>query len=221
MLNEKILTLREMLIGMSALVQEMIESSIRGLLEKDGLRLREIIDRSEPKVNQWEVELDDMATSLIALHEPKARDLRLILMAMRINNDLERIGDHAVNIAESGLYLVDRPPVKSLVDIPRMAELAVAMLRDALAAFIREDAALARAVLARDDEVDALRLQVLRELVVIMTSEASAIERALHLDRIAQNLERSADLSTNVAEDVIYLVEGTVVKHHALEPENR
>ena len=220
MLNDKILMLRERLIGMSALVQEMIEHSIRGLLEKDAPLLREIIEIQEPKVNQLEVELDEVSTSLIALHEPKARDLRLILMVMRINNDLERIGDHAVNIAESGLYLIDRPPVKSLVDIPRMAELAVAMLRDALDAFIHEDPARAREILARDDEVDALRLQVLRELVVIMTSEAAAIERSLHLDRIAQNLERAADLSTNIAEDVIYLAEGTVVKHHAQEPEN-
>ena len=155
MLNEKILVLREQLIEMSALAQEMIEHSIRGLLNKDQDLLREIIDRKEPKVNLLEVELDELATNLIALHEPKARDLRMILMVMRINNDLERIGDHAVNIAESGLYLIERPPVKPLVDIPRMAELAVGMLQDALNAFIHHAVDSVRSAASHADNLDA------------------------------------------------------------------
>lgn len=214
MLHEKMSNLRDRLLEMSALAEEMVGNSIKGLLTKDRQRLQDIINRQEPRANALEIELDEDSTSLIALYEPKAKDLRIILTVLQMTNDLERIGDHAVNIAESALYLIDRPAVKAFIDIPRMAEEAGRMLQDAITSFIHEDATLARSVLARDDIVDALRLQVLRELVVLMTSEPAVIERALHLDRIALNLERAADLSTNIAEDVIYLVEGAVVKHN-------
>ena len=131
-----------------------------------------------------------------------------------MNNDLERMGDEAVNIAESSLFLIERPPVKPLIDIPRMAQEAMGMLRDSLSSLIREDTALASSVCQRDDVVDSLRDQILRELITYMASDPSTIERSLHLLRISRSLERIADLSTNICEDVIYMVEGKVIKHH-------
>jgi phosphate transport system protein len=137
-----------------------------------------------------------MCIICIAQFEPKARDLRTILMVMKINNDLERIADHAVNIAESGLFLIERPPVKPLMDIPRMAQIAVKMLKDSISAFINEDAELAYNVSIRDNDVDALRDQIVRELVTFMSSAPATIERAFQLMRISNNLERISDLST-------------------------
>jgi phosphate transport system protein len=140
-------------------------------------------------------------------------------MIMKMGNDLERMGDHAVNIAESALYLIDRPAVKPLIDIPRMSELTIGMLKDSISAFINEDASLAKSVCERDGLVDSLRDQVLRELVTFMLSDSKTIERSLHLTRISGNLERVADLSTNICEDVIFMVKGQVIKHHRADDE--
>jgi phosphate transport system protein len=135
-------------------------------------------------------------------------------MVMKMGNDLERIGDHAVNIAESGLYLIERPQVKPFVDIPRMSEVTIKMLKDGIQAFINEDADLAKSVCERDSIVDELRIQILRELITFMVSDATTIERCLHLIRVSGNLERIADLSTNMCEEVIFMVKGRVIKHH-------
>ncbi len=213
MLKEKILSLKERLLEMAYLVEKMIEKSIKGLVEKREEILKGVIERDEPVVNQIEIEIDELCTELIALYEPKAKDLRIVLMVMKMNNDLERIGDHAVNISESSLYLIERPPVKPLIDIPRMAETTIGMLRDSVDSFIKENPKLAKDVLERDDMVDGLRDQILRELITYMISEPGTIERSLHLIRISQNLERAADLSTNISEDVIFMVEGRIVKH--------
>jgi phosphate transport system protein len=213
MLPEKILQLRERVIEMSALAEEMIDQSIRGLTEKNPRLLREVLERSETRVNDLEIAIDELGAAIIALHEPRAKDLRLILMALRMSADLERIGDHAVNIAQSAEFLIERPPVKPLVDIPLMAEETRAMLRDSIDAFVHEDPEKAAAVLKRDDRIDAFRDQIMRELITYMLSDASTIERAMRLIHITQNLERAADLSTNICEDVIYLVQGKVVKH--------
>lgn len=213
MLSEKILQLRERVIEMSALAEEMIERSIRGLTERNSRLLRGVLDESEPRVNDLEIAIDELGTAIIALHEPRAKDLRLILMVLRMSADLERIGDHAVNIAQSAEFLIERPPVKPLVDIPLMAEETRAMLRDSIDAFVQEDSEKAVAVLRRDDRIDAFRDQIMRELITYMLSDASTIERAMRLLHITQNLERAADLSTNICENVIYLVRGKVVKH--------
>jgi phosphate transport system protein len=214
MLEERILQLRRELIEYATLVENMIDTAISGLLKRDGTLLRQVIEEDEPKANESEVVLDELCTTMIAQYQPRARDLRTILMALKMNNDLERVGDHAVNISESGLFLVERPPVKPFVDIPRMADTAVSMLKDSIRAYIEEDALLAREVCERDDLVDALGNQIVRELITYMTSDATTIERALHLLKIAQNLERIADLSTNICEEVIFMVEGRNIKHH-------
>jgi len=217
MLADRMMELKRELAEYSGLVQMMIEKSVRGLLSKDGDMLREVIERDEPRANDWEIRLDELCTNTIAQFQPRARDLRTILMALGMNKDMERMADHAVNIAESGIYLIERPSVKPLLDIPRMAEKARAMVRDCLSSFLNQDAALARSVCERDGMVDALEKQILRELVTYMMADVATIERALQLLDIAKNLQRIANLSTNIGEDVIFMVEGRVIKHHKEE----
>jgi phosphate transport system protein len=195
----------------------MIEKSIRGLIIKDKVLLNEVVEKDEHRANTLEIELGGVCTNLIAQYQPAAKDLRTILMALMINNDLERLGDHAVNIAKSSLFLIEIPQVKPLIDIPRMAEEAIAMLKDSIDSFIHEDAKLVKNVCERDNIVDTLRDQILRELITYMTSDPTTIERSLHLIRISSNLERIADLSTNICEDVIFMVEGKIIKHHKEE----
>ena len=213
MLEERTVHLRERLMEMAALAEAMIDRSIKGLAQKDNAILREVMDRDEPRVNDLEIEIDELCANIIALYEPRAKELRQILMALKMNADLERIGDHAVNICQSAEFLIERPPVKPLVSIPQMARETMAMVRDSISAFIKEDPQLAHAVLQRDDQIDAYRDQIIRELITYMLSDASTIERALHLIQVTQNLERAADLSTNIGEYTIYMVEGKVVKH--------
>jgi phosphate transport system protein len=215
MLEERIINTKKKLIEYAGLVEGMIDKALDGLLERERDLLIEVIEKDEPRSNRFELELDELCIAAIAQFQPKARDLRTILMVMKINNDLERIADHAVNIAESGLFLIERPPVKPLMDIPRMAQIAVKMLKDSISAFINEDAELAYNVTIRDNDVDALRDQIVRELVTFMSSAPSTIERAFQLMRISNNLERISDLSTNISEDIIFMVQGKVIKHHA------
>jgi phosphate transport system protein len=195
----------------------MVETSAKGLSDKDESLLKQIIEKNEQRANEYEIEIDEMCTTLIVTLQPKAIDLRTILMIQKINNDLERIGDHAVNISQSALVLIDQPLVKPLIDIPRMAEEAKQMINDAISAFINKDPLLAKEVCERDSVVDSLRDQIIRELITYMVADASTIPRALHLLNISKNLERIADLSTNICEDVIFLVEARVIKHHHQE----
>ena len=213
MLSERITNVKKKLIEYAGLVEKMIENTLDGLLEKERESLVEVIEKDEAKANRFELELDDLCIFSIAQFQPKAKDLRTILMVLKINNDLERIADHAVNIAESALFLIERPSMKPLIDIPRMAQIAVKMLKDSITAFINEDVELAHDVVIRDNGVDALRDQILRELVTFMSSEPSTIERAFQLIRISTNLERISDLSTNICEDIIFMVLGKVIKH--------
>jgi len=217
MLEEKLVALKRELMGYTGLVEGMVEKAIKGLLQKDRDLLVEVIERDEPKANKVEIELDELCTTLIAQYEPKAKNLRTILMILKMNNDLERMADHAVNIAQAAQFLIERPVVKPWIDVPRMADVAIGMLKDSVAAFINEDAKLAKGVCLRDDTVDGLRNQLLRELITFMTSDPTTIERSLQLIRISSNLERIADLSTNMCEDVIFMAEGTVIKHHEEE----
>lgn len=220
MFEERLTALKRTVVEYAGLVEAMIEKAVAGLLEKQRDLLVEVIEKDEPRANGLEMEVDELGTSLIAQFQPKAKDLRAILMIMKMGNDLERMGDHAVNIAQSGNYLIERPLVKPYIDVPRMADLTVGMLKDSIIAFINENADLASGVCERDNEVDALRDQIFRELVTYMVSDSSTIERALHLTRVAGNLERVADLSTNICEDVIFMVKGEVIKHHSTDEED-
>jgi len=213
MIGKKLNELKKMLIEEASLVEDMVKNSIKGFLNKDEELLKKIINTNEPEINDFELNIEEACINLIALYQPKASILRTIVMILKINNDLERIGDIAVNISESAIFLMKRPPVKPLIDIPRMAEEAQGMLKDAIDAFMAGDSDLAKSVCRRDEVVDNLRDQVLRELITYMMSDPSTIERAIHLIRISRNLERVADLSTNIAEDVIFIVEGRTVRH--------
>jgi phosphate transport system protein len=217
MLGEKIKELRRELIEYATFVENMIDKSINGLLSKDREQLDEVIEKDEPKANETEIILDELCTGMIAQYQPKAKDLRTILMVLKINNDLERIADYAVNISKSALFLIDRPQVKPLTDTPKMAEESVKMLKDSISSYINEDPVLAQNVCERDSIVDELGNKILQELITFMAAEPSTIERSLHLLKIARSLERIADLSTNICEDVIFMVEGEVIKHNIFD----
>jgi phosphate transport system protein len=204
--------LRERLLAMAGLVEEAIGRATQALVIRDAALAKQVIASDEP-INMAEVEIDDLCLKLLALHHPEAGDLRLIAMAFKINSDLERMGDLAVNIAERALDLLKEPLLKPLIDIPRMAALAQAMVKDSLDAFVRRDADLARDICRRDDEVDRLNDQVFRELLTDMLQDQQSIERAVGLILIGRHLERVADHATNIAEDVYYLVRGTTIKH--------
>jgi len=200
---------------MGALAEQMIRTAVDGLLERSAVRAGHVMTMEE-QVNALHLEVDDRCLKLIALHQPAGTDLRLILAASRINADLERIGDQAVNISESTQIMLSREPqFRDLFEVPRMAEVAGGMLRDALEAFARRDPALARQVLNRDDEEDHLKGHIFRELVHLMLADAARIQSGLGLILIARNLERIADHATNVAEDVIFMVLGRDIRHHA------
>ncbi|HVN95757.1 MAG TPA: phosphate signaling complex protein PhoU [Syntrophorhabdaceae bacterium] len=218
--QEKITELKKELIAFGTLAETMIAKSIRGLLKKEKATLREIIEEREPEANAFEIKIEELCVSVIAQYQPMAKELRTVLMIFKMASDIERIGDHAVNIAESALFLMDKQPVKPLIDIPRMADETTKSVDDAIMAFINEDALQAKNVCERDDIIDGLQVQIFRELTTFMTSDPTTIERALHLIRIASNLERIADLATNISEDVIFMVEGRVIKHHREEGSN-
>jgi phosphate transport system protein len=204
------------LLTMGALVEERVHGAIAALLERRQDKA-EAIARGDADVNLLHIEIDDRCLKLLALQQPMAADLRLITAAMKINSDLERIGDQAVNIAQNVIRLLPHPPVKPLIDLPRMTEVVERMTRDSLDSFVNKDVALARGVLARDDEVDAFKDQVFRVLLTYMMADPGTIERCLALILISRNLERIADHATNIAEDVIFMVEGRDVRHHRAE----
>jgi phosphate transport system protein len=218
--EEELQSLKNRLLTMGALVEERVHQAVRALIDRQ-LEEAEQVIRSDQDVNALQIEIDDRCLKLLALQQPIATDLRLITAAMKINADLERIGDQAVNIAENVIKLLPQAPLKPLIDIPRMAELAEKMTRDALDAFVRKDPELARNVLQRDDEVDNLKDQVFRELLTYMMADPGTIQRALALILISRNLERIADHATNIAEDVIFLVEAKDVRHHHQEEPTR
>ena len=205
--------LKKRLLEMGALVEQRVHQAISALMERQPKPAEEVAG-GDQEVNDLQIEVDDRCLKLLALQGPLASDLRLITAAMKINADLERIGDQAVNIAETALRVMSQPPLRPVLDLHRMADLAQKMTRDSLDAFVRRDAALARAVLAQDDEVDLLKDQSFRVLLTYMMADPGTIERALGLILVARNLERIADHATNIAEDVIFVVEGKDVRHH-------
>lgn len=213
---EELEELQSKLLEMAGLVELAIHRSVLTLTERDPALAAEVF-QNETRINRMEIEIDDLAVRLLALQQPMARDLRFLTAAIKINADLERMGDLGVNIAERALDLVRQPPIKPLIDIPKLARLAECMVRKSLDAFVRRDATLAREVLVSDDAVDNLRDAIYSELVGFMERDSATVSRALHLLFIARSLERAADHATNIAEDVLFLVEGVDVRHHAEE----
>ncbi len=214
--DEELKLLKEKLLEMAARAEEQIALAIRGLKDREENLACRVLEREEA-INLLDIEIDEMAMRLLALRQPMATDLRFITSAMRIGSDLERIGDLAVNIAERTMDLLKHPQLKPLIDIPRMAEMAQEMVRDALNAFINGDDKLAKDVCERDDRVDELNDQVFRELLTYMMQDAGTIARAVDLILVGRHLERIADHATNIGEDVIYMVRGKTIKHHAEE----
>jgi phosphate transport system protein len=205
--------LKAKLLEMSALVESAVYWSVQGVVEKNEELAQQVLS-NEGRINQLEIEIDDMAISLLALQAPLATDLRLITAAIKINNDLERMGDLSVSIAQSALALIKEPLIRPLIDIPHIAGLAQGMVRKSLDAFVNRDAELARSVLASDDAVDNMRTASYLELVSFMEKNPQEIPQSLYLLSVIRNLERIADHATNIAEDVLFLVKGIDVRHH-------
>jgi phosphate transport system protein len=214
--QEELEALQARLLEMGGLAEERVRSAVQGLVVRDPAFIDKVLRGDEP-INELHIEIDNRCFTLLALHQPMATDLRAIVAAVKINTDLERVGDLAVNIAEAARRYATHPPVKKLIDIPRMAAIAQAMLRDALDAFVRQDVELAQHVLNEDDKLDTLKTQIFRELLTYMLQDPATIEPALDLILVSRHLERIGDHATNVAEDVIFIVSARDVRHHAGE----
>jgi len=212
--HQELNSLKAELLKMAGLAEQAISNAVEALVKRNTALAEKTIAEDE-KLNEMEILIDDRCLKLLALHQPLAADLRFITSAMRINLDLERIGDQAVNIAERVIFLNQEPQLKPYIDIPRMAQIAQSMVKDVLDAFVNGDAKLARSVCERDDQIDALNDQVFRELLTYMMADSKSITRAVHLIIVSRCLERIADHATNVAEGVIFMVKALVIKHHA------
>lgn len=211
-LQEELAALRELLLRMASRAEDLLEVAVEALDEKDNAKARSVIVGDE-ELDALELQIDDACINLLALQQPLASDLRLIIMTMRVSNDLERIGDHAVNIAEAAIRLSTSPRIQRLRELDEMIRLSRIMVSDALDSFMRRDSAAAREVRVRDDQVDSLRDSLFRIMLTHMMEEPRLVGTATSLILVSGNLERIADLATNIAEDVIYLVEGLTVKH--------
>ena len=210
--HEELESLKQTLLAMGGLVEDQIRRAMQALLERDDVIAQDVIDRDR-QVNTYDVEVDEQCVNLLALHQPAASDLRFITTAMKIVTDLERIGDQAVNIAQRALELNREPQLKPYIDLPRMADRAQRMVKESLDAFVARDTALARQVCGEDAEVDALKEQIFRELLTFMMEDPRTVSRAIRVILISRFMERVADHATNIAEMVIYLVEGKMVRH--------
>jgi phosphate transport system protein len=211
--EEELNELRKRLLEMSGLVESSIYRAVAALVDKDESQISLVL-QNESRINQMEIEIDDAATRLLALEQPVASDLRLITAAIKINSDLERMGDTAVRIAERAAFLAHEPAL-DLVDVRRMASLAQEMVRKSLDAFVKRDSELARSVLLSDDAVDELRDANFEKLVEYMESNCASVRPGVSMLSVVRGLERIADHATNIAEDVLFLVEGVDVRHHA------
>ena len=211
--QDELETLKTRLLEMGGLAEDRVRLAVRALVDRDPAIVERVLV-SDADINQLHIEIDHRCFTLLALHQPMAVDLRAIVAAVKINTDLERVGDLAINIAEAVARYLLHPPVKELIDIPRMAVIAQDMLRDALDAFVRRDIALAQSVLDADDQLDTLKTIVFRELLTHMLRDPGTIEPGLDLILISRHLERIGDHATNVAEDVIFMVSAKDVRHH-------
>ncbi len=211
--DEELKELKQKLLQMADIAQEMIGLAIKTLVERNTSLTQKVFEM-EDRVNHIEIEIEEEALRLLALRQPIASDLRLLTAILKINSDLERIADQAVNMCETGLYLLKEPQLKPLIDIPKMAECAQKMIKNSIEAFVHQDSKLAKQVCESDDVVDNLNDQVFRELLTYMMQDPKSITRAVDLILISRNIERIADHATNISEDVIFIVEGKNIKHH-------
>lgn len=211
--QEELAALKTRILAMGGLAEDRVRTAVHALVDADGAALGRVLE-GDHEVNNLHIEIDDRCFKLLALYQPVAQDLRSIISAVKINTDLERVGDLAVNIAEATARYQLQPPVKPLVDIPRMATIAQMMLRDALDAFVRGDLAMAQQVLDRDDELDALKTLVFKDLLGYMTRDVMTVAPSLNLILISRHLERIGDHATNIAEDTIFMVSAKDVRHH-------
>lgn len=216
MLKEQIELLKKEVVEYSLFIENIIKSNIEGIGKNNRDILTQIIEKDEPKTNLIEIEIENRCIDLIARYQPKAIDLRMIIMSLKMNNDLERIADHSANIANSSLYIVERPEIKEMKRIKRMFEEVLDMFEDSIKSFIYMNANLASDVCKRDDYIDKLRLTILRSLISKIRTNPDKVECILHIERITKNLERIADLTTNLCEDIIYIVDGKIIKHKNL-----
>lgn len=200
---------------MGSMVQSMIQLAVRSLTERKESLAAEV-DEKEARVDALQIQIDDMAVQLTALHQPVAADVRFLFTASRATSELERIGDQAVNICQSASHVLKYPPLKSMVDISIMADVAMNMVKNALTALVDRDLDAANRVLEQDDEVDAFKDQIFRTLLTYMMSDPRTIPQALGLILISRNLERIGDHATNIAEEAIYLIQGKDIRHHGL-----
>ena len=214
--DEELKNLKQKLLRMADVSQGMIGLAVKSLAERKESMAEEVF-RLEDSVNHTEIEIEEEVLKLLALRQPAAGDLRLLTAILKINNDLERIADQAVNISEIAIDLLKQPPLKPLIDMPHMAELAQRMIKNSLEAFVNENAVLAKEVCLDDDEVDRINDQIFRELLTYMMEDHKSITRAVELILVARNLERIADHATNIAEDVVFIVKGKNIKHHIEE----
>jgi phosphate transport system protein len=212
--HEELDTLQERLLEMAGIVEKLIHRATKAVLERDGTAADEVMERDD-RVDELEVEIDERVIELLALQQPMASDLRQIVTTNKISNDLERMGDHAVNISKAARRLTDTQPLPEIREMAEMAEIAQGMVSDALAAYVARSAGTARLVCLTDDKVDDLRRSMFRILVTHMLEDPKRIGGALELLLVSQNLERIADLATNISEDVVFLVEGRTIKHGA------
>jgi phosphate transport system protein len=213
--QEELEQLKSRLLEMGGLAEERVRLAVKGLVERDHDLIDQVLVGGDEPVNKLHIEIDSRCFTLLALYQPMAADLRTIVAAVKINTDLERVGDLAVNIGEAARRYATHAPVKRLIDIPRMAGIAQTMLRDSLDAFVRRDMDLAQHVLNEDDRLDSLKTQIFRELLTFMLQDPTTIEPALDLILVSRHLERIGDHATNVAEDVIFIVSARDVRHHA------
>ena len=212
--DTELIQLKQQLLKMGALAEAMIESAVKSLVERDSSKLEQIF-RQEQEVNSLQLAVDEDCLRLMALYQPTAGDLRFLLGVTKINAELERLGDQAVNIGEIVERLLKEPQLKPLIDIPKMAGIASSMVRDSLNAFVDRDIAKAQAVLLLDDQLDDLRNRVVEELIDFMTRESGSVSRAVQLISVARILERIGDHATNIAEAVIFVVQGRDIRHHS------
>ncbi|HHT9146208.1 MAG: phosphate signaling complex protein PhoU [Candidatus Brocadiaceae bacterium] len=210
--DQQLGTLRKNLIQMASMIETAIANAVKSLIERDS-DLARLVVQSDEQVDALELEIDKQCVDFLALRQPLAIDLRFITSSIKITNNLERMGDLAVNIAERVIPLSQEPQLKPLIDIPRMATITQTMVKDSIDAFVNRDTELARSVYQRDSTVDAMNDQIFRELLTYMMQDPANITRAVHLILITRHLERIADHSTNIAEEVVYIVKAKVVKH--------